>query len=96
MAGAVAAGGVAAPILLMYSLKATPAATASLLLNFEAVSTALIAVLLFKESLGRRVWVSIAFITAASILLTWQNTQEWGFSLGAAGHTCGVRILGPG
>src|SRR5512142_3324813 len=41
--GAILAGGVAAPILLMIGLERTPAATAALLLNFEAVSTSLIA-----------------------------------------------------
>ncbi|NIS59738.1 MAG: EamA family transporter, partial [Proteobacteria bacterium] len=50
LTGAVLAGGVAAPIVLMFSLQATPAATASLLLNFEGVATALIAALVFKEA----------------------------------------------
>lgn len=85
LAGVIFTGGVAAPIVLMFSLKATPAATASLLLNFEAVSTALIAALLFKESLGRRVWASVALMTAAAVILTWNSTGEWGVSIGTAG-----------
>jgi len=85
LAGVILTGGVAAPILLMFSLKSTPAATASLLLNFEAVSTALIAALFFKEALGKRVWASVALITAAAIILTWDNSGEWGISLGALG-----------
>ncbi len=52
--GAVFAGGVAAPIVLMVSLKNTPAATASLLLNFEGVATTVIALLAFRESISRR------------------------------------------
>lgn len=78
-------GGVAAPILLMYSLQATPASAASLLLNFEAVSTALIAALIFREALGRRIWLAISLITAACIILTWSRAGEWGFSLGMLG-----------
>jgi len=85
LAGMILAGGVAAPVILLFSLKATPAATASLLLNFEAVSTAIIATVFFKEALGKRVWAAIALITASAVLLTWNPSEEWGFSLGALG-----------
>lgn len=80
LAGAVAAGGIAAPILLMYGLAGTPAATASLLLNFESVATALIAGLIFREATGRRLWSALALITAGSILLTIDPGSRWGFS----------------
>ncbi len=85
LAGIVLTGGVTAPIILMFSLKGTPAATASLLLNFEAVSTAFIAALFFKESLGKRIWISVALITVAAIILTWSSSGDWGFSMGAVG-----------
>ncbi len=85
LAGAVLVGGVAAPIVLMFSLRDTPAATASLLLNFEGVATTLIAALWFKEAIGRRVWLAVAFVTAASILLSWNANGQWGISAGAAG-----------
>lgn len=85
LAGAVLSGGVAAPIILMLSLKNTPAATASLLLNFEAVATSIIAAAAFKEALGKRVWTAVALITLASIALTWDSSGSWGFSAGAAG-----------
>ncbi|HQN40886.1 MAG TPA: EamA family transporter, partial [Pseudomonadales bacterium] len=39
LAAAIAAGGVAAPLLLMFALSAMPATTAALLLNAEAVLT---------------------------------------------------------
>jgi len=52
--GAVLAGGVAAPVVLMFSLQITPAATAAPLLNFESIATTLIAALVFRESVGRR------------------------------------------
>jgi drug/metabolite transporter (DMT)-like permease len=83
--GAILAGGVAAPIILMFSLKNTSAATASLLLNFEGVATSLIAVLFFKEALGKRVWAAVAIITLASVVLTWDGKEAWGLSVWAAG-----------
>lgn len=83
--GAVIAGGVLAPIVLMFSLRNTPAATASLLLNFEGAATTLIAVIAFKESIGKRIWFAVALITTASVLLTWNFTGEWGLSIGALG-----------
>lgn len=83
--GAILFGGVIAPIILMTSLKITPASTAALLLNFEGVSTTLIALFFFKESIGRRVWIAVSCITIASILLSWDFSNQWGFSLGALG-----------
>lgn len=83
--GAVLAGGVAAPITLLFSLQNTPAATASLLLNFEGVATTLIAFFAFKESISHRAWWAIALMTVASIFLSINPTTEWGFSLGALG-----------
>ena len=83
--GAILAGGVAAPILLLFSLKTTPAATASLLLNFEVAATTLIAVWLFKEKITSQVVLAILFITTASILLSLDSAGGWGFALGAVG-----------
>jgi len=83
--GAIIAGGVAAPIVLLFGLRDTPGSTASLLLNFEGVATTLIAALAFKEHVSKRTWLSIILITSASILLTMNITGEWGFSFGALG-----------
>jgi drug/metabolite transporter (DMT)-like permease len=85
LTGATLAGGIAAPIILLISLERTPAATASLLLNFEVVATTLIAVLAFRESVGKKVVLAISLITLASILLSVDPTSGWGFSLGALG-----------
>jgi len=82
--GAVLAGGVGAPILLLLGLDRTPASTASLLLNFECVATTLIAVLAFKEAVDRRILWAVGLITLASILLSWTG-GAWGLSLGALG-----------
>ncbi len=77
------AGGVIAPILLMLGLQSTPAATASLLLNFECVATTTIAVLAFREAVGRRVWVAIGLITMAAAVLTLDLSGAFGISAGA-------------
>ncbi len=61
--GAIAAGGIGAPILLLFGLESTPASTAALLLNFEAVATALIAALIFKEAIGLEIWLGMALIS---------------------------------
>jgi drug/metabolite transporter (DMT)-like permease len=94
LTGAVLAGGVAAPIVLMFSLRTTPAATASLLLNFEGVATALIAALVFKEAIGGRIWWAVACITVASILLSLNLSGEWGISLTALGVLCTCALWG--
>ena len=84
LAGALLAGGVAAPIILLLGLERTAASTASLLLNFESVATTLIAVFLFKETIDRRIACAIGLVTLACILLTWTGSS-WGISLGALG-----------
>jgi drug/metabolite transporter (DMT)-like permease len=85
LAGAIISGGILAPIILMISLQNTPASTASLLLNFEGVGTTLIALLFFKEAIGRRAWTAIIVITLASIFLSTNFNQGFGISFGALG-----------
>jgi drug/metabolite transporter (DMT)-like permease len=75
LAGAILAGGIVAPICLMTGLHRTTGFAASLLLNFEAAATALVAVVLFKESAGRRVWTALALMTAGGVLLSWDPGQ---------------------
>lgn len=74
---------IAAPIFLMIALTLTTAANASLLNNFEIAATAMIAMIFFKEALGRRMWLSIALITLASILLSIDNIEAFSFSIGS-------------
>lgn len=71
-AGAVAAGGVLAPLCLAYGVKAASAFEVSLLLNLETTATALIAWLAFKEHVGRRVWASQTLVVAGAAALTVQ------------------------
>ncbi len=92
--GAILAGGVVAPIVLMFSLQRTPAATASLLLNFEGVATALLAALVFREAMGPRVWWAVTAVTTASILLSWDANGSWGVSLGTLGVLAACTLWG--
>jgi drug/metabolite transporter (DMT)-like permease len=84
----VLAGGVIAPVLLMAGLSTTPAATASLMLNFEAAATILIAVLVFRESMSRRAGLAVAVIILAAIILSIDLSGEFGFSPG------GLAVIG--
>ncbi|MBI2295809.1 MAG: DMT family transporter [Betaproteobacteria bacterium] len=83
LAGAVIAGGVAAPILLLWGLSGTGASEASLLLNLESVVTMLIAALLFGEAVGRRVWGAAALMLAGATVLSWDPQAELKLSLHA-------------
>lgn len=74
---------IAAPICLMFGLKMTAAANASLLNNFEIVATAMIAMLLFHEKVSRRLWMAIILVTLACILLTLDSTSSLCFSSGS-------------
>lgn len=74
---------IAAPILLMLGLARTTAANASLLNNFEIVATSLIALLIFREKIGKRLWTAIGLITLSSILLSVEDAGSFSFSLGS-------------
>ncbi|TAM11915.1 MAG: DMT family transporter [Nevskiaceae bacterium] len=71
LAAAVAAGGVAAPVLLMIGLAGTPASGASLLLNLEGVFTALLAWFAFRENFDRRIALGMVAIVAGAAILSW-------------------------
>ncbi|TAL71444.1 MAG: DMT family transporter [Rhodanobacter sp.] len=66
---AVGLGGVVGPVLLMLGLTRTSAASASLLLNLEAVLTAAIAWLVFRENANRRIVFGFTLIVAGAVLL---------------------------
>jgi len=74
--GAVLFGGVLGPIALLMGLQQTTGATASLLLNLEAVLTALIAWLIFKESADKRLVLGMAVIVMGSLMLSWPAQPE--------------------
>lgn len=81
---AIAFGGVLGPLLLMLGLSRTPAAAASLLLNLEAVLTALLAWLAFRENTDRRVVLGMLLIVAgAAALATRGDSSARGLGWGA-------------
>lgn len=86
---AIGFGGLLAPTLLMIGLVHTNAATASLLLNLEAVLTAGLAWVFFKESTDRRIIFGMLLIVAGGIVLAWPTRQltlqNWFGSLAIAG-----------
>ena len=72
-----------APILLMLGIKYGNSSNASLLGNFEIVATTLIALFVFKENISCRLWIAILFITAASIILSFECCEGFDFSVGS-------------
>lgn len=80
LAGAIAAGGVLAPVLLMFGLSGMPATGASLLLNAEGVFTALLAWFAFKENFDRRIALGMAAILAGALVLSWPGADALHFA----------------
>ena len=78
LAGAILFGGIVGPVLLMFGLSAMPATGAALLLNAEAVFTALIAWLVFKENVDRRIALGMLAIVAGAIVLSIPSGAELG------------------
>jgi len=76
--GAVLAGGVVGPVLLMFGLSGMPASGASLLLNAEGVFTALLAWFAFKENFDRRIALGMLAIVAGAVVLSWPGQAEFG------------------
>ena len=73
LCGAVVAGGIVGPVLLMIGLTLTDAATASLLLTLEGVATALMAWFLFRENFDQRVVLGMVCLLAGVIILSWSG-----------------------
>ena len=69
LVGAVVSGGVAGPVLLMLGLTGMPASDASLLLTSEGAFTALIAWVVFRENVDRRVALGFVLIMLGAALL---------------------------
>jgi drug/metabolite transporter (DMT)-like permease len=83
LAGAVLSGGVVAPVLLMWGLSGMPASGAALLLNAEAVFTALLAWFVFRENFDRRIALGMALIVAGAAVLSWPGEAGFGAALPA-------------
>jgi drug/metabolite transporter (DMT)-like permease len=80
--GAILFGGVIGPVLLLLGLKFSLAASVSMWLNLEAAATAVLAMLLFREHLGKWAWIGNAGIVAAGVMLSFG--QGWSGWIGLA------------
>ena len=82
LAGAIVAGGVAGPVLLMSGLQRTDASAASLLLTLEGVATALMAWFIFQENFDRRIALGMACLVGGAVVLSWTGQPELSGLLG--------------
>lgn len=69
LAGAVLAGGILAPVLLLFGLRGVPASTAALLLTCEGLFTSLLAWAVFHEHYDRRIVVGFVAIAGGAMTL---------------------------
>ncbi|MTJ81964.1 MAG: EamA family transporter [Telmatospirillum sp.] len=76
LAGAILAGGVLGPVLLMWGLVSTAGSTASLLLNAEGVLTALLAWFAFHEHVEPRIAIGMVFIVVGTGILSWSGGAD--------------------
>lgn len=66
---AVLFGGGIGPVLLLFGLRAAPAASVSLWLNAETAATTLLAWAFFHEHLDRRTWIAAGLVLCGGLLL---------------------------
>jgi drug/metabolite transporter (DMT)-like permease len=66
-------GGVMGPLFLMLGLARTSAASGSLLLNLEGLATMVIAWVVFRENVDRRLLLGAAAILSGAVVLSWQG-----------------------
>lgn len=66
-------GGLAGPLLLMLGLSRTSAASGSLLLNLEGLATMLIAWVVFRENVDRRLLLGAFAILVGAVVLSWNG-----------------------
>jgi len=81
LAGAVLAGGIIAPVMLMWGLRGATAFAASLLLNFESIITTLVAAAIFREAVGGRIWLASLVMLAGGLLLSYDPDARFNLSL---------------
>ncbi len=72
-----------APILLMFGLLDSASSNATLINNFEIVCTSIIALLIFKEVVSKKMWLAILLITLSSFILSFKDITTFKLSWGA-------------
>ena len=71
--GAILFGGILGPIFLMYGIQEIGGARSALLLNFESVATVLLGWMFFREHISFKILLSVLFVTAGGILLSFSH-----------------------
>lgn len=83
-AGIIFFGGFAGPLLLLAGLKTANAASVSIWLNMELVATAILGILIFKDSLDKYTWIGVFLTIIAGVTTS--------FGEGFSGITSGLLI----
>jgi drug/metabolite transporter (DMT)-like permease len=73
LAAVVVSGGMVGPLLLVFGLSRTTAASGALLLNLEGLATMGLAWLVFRENVDRRLLLGAAAIVAGAVMLSWRG-----------------------
>ncbi|OQA58505.1 MAG: EamA-like transporter family protein [Euryarchaeota archaeon ADurb.Bin294] len=81
--GIIAFGSIIGPILCMVGLTTTSASTASLLLNAELAFTTLIAVIGFREPLGKQGLYAVTAVALGGLILSYDPAGIFGLSAGS-------------
>lgn len=83
LAGIIGAGGILGPVLMLWGLQRLSAVLSSLLLNLEAPLTIVLAVMFFREQMGRLEVAGALLIVVAAAVLGYQPEEMradlWGF-----------------
>lgn len=79
-----ALGAAIAPTSLAWGLQHAGATSAALMLNLEAVFTVVLARLLYREPIGRRMMIALAFIVAGGMLLPLRTHRDFQGGTGLA------------
>ncbi len=72
-----------APICLLFGLKYTTSENVSLLNNFEIVVTAIVAFIIFKEKISKRLMIGILFVFTSCLILSIEDISSFTFSKGS-------------
>lgn len=79
---------IAAPIFLMFGIANTNSANVSLINNFEIVATSIIALVIFKEKISKRLWSAIILVMLSSIILSFEGTDAFVLNKGSLCVMC--------
>ncbi len=85
---------VAAPIFLMYGVANTTSANVSLLNNLEIVATSLIAMAVFGERIGGRLWAAIGLVVCSGVILGFEGAGSFVLNRGSLFVLCACLCWG--